>query len=47
MEEIKFGKQVSLFEFVKTGMIKKSKTVDNFLELHKIYNSNKNKKKYF
>lgn len=43
MEEIKFGKQVSLFEFVKTGMIKKSKTVDNFLELHKIYNSNKNK----
>ncbi len=43
MEEIKFGKQVSLFEFVTTGMINKSKTLDNFLELHRLYNVNKTK----
>lgn len=43
MEEIKLGKQISLFEFVTTGMLAKSKTIDNFLELHRLYNVNKTK----
>lgn len=43
MEEIKFSKLVSKFEFVKDGMIKGEKSLDNFIRLHRLYDTNKNK----
>ena len=43
MESIKFQNQITKFEFVTQGMIQGPKTVDRFLQLHKIYDKNKNK----